>query len=169
MAVNPNTEDTGGEVKAHVPVKEVPGAVFEETVDEPKVYREFAEAEFARFVDLMDLDIDEATLDDEDKKGLFENKRRIINALMAGSLVVNDKGEPIFTPARVGSSSHHPITFHEPSGSAVMEMDRKKDGHDIGKMVAVMANVTATNPAKFAGLKYADLKVCMAIMMLYLG
>lgn len=156
-------------VVSEAPVARFPGEAVQDATDEPKVDRESAEVEFARFVDMMALDIDEATLDDEDKKGLFENKRRIINALMAGSLVVNDKGEPIFTPARDGSSSHNPIIFHEPTGSAVMEMDRKKDGHDIGKMVAVMANVTKTSAAKFAGLKYADLKVCMAIMMLYLG
>ena len=141
----------------------------EETVDEPKVDRESAEAEFARFVDLMALDLDESTLDDEDKKGLRENKRHIIEALMAGSLVVNDHGEPIFTPVRANSSSHSPITFHEPTGAALMEMDRKADGKNVGKIVDVMTHVTKTSAAKITGLRNPDFKVCLAIMMLYLG
>lgn len=148
-------------------VESVPGIVLEEL--EPKVDRESAEAEFARFVNLMALDVDETTLEDEDKKGLRENKRHIIDAIMAGSLVVNDKGEPIFTPARADSSSHHPIIFHEPAGSALMEMDRKADGKNVGKIVDVMASITKTNPAKLTGLKNPDFKVCLAVTLLYLG
>lgn len=134
-----------------------------------KFDKESAEREFERFVDLMDLDIEEDTLDDEDKKGLRDNKRIFLRAIMQGSLVVNDSGEPIFTPQRKGSTSHHSITFHEPCGSALQEMDRKKAGQDIGKMIVVMGNVTKTAAPKFAGLKHPDFKVCMAIMMLYMG
>lgn len=134
---------------------------------EDKVGQEVAEEEFMRFVDLMALDIDPSTLGDEDKAGLALNKGRIIRAIKNGSLVINENGEPIFTPIR--SAKTHPITFYEPTGAAIKEMDRKKLGADVAKLFVVMANVTKTNEVVFSNLRMGDLNVCMAITLLYLG
>lgn len=134
---------------------------------ENKVAKEVAEQEFERFAEVMDLDVDPAFLDDEDKKGLELQKNRIIAAIMAGSLVINDDGEPVYTPQR--SEDRTPITFHEPSGASLMEMDRKKKNEDIGKLYAIMASMGKVHANTFAKMKMSDLKVCQAVTTLFLG
>ena len=134
---------------------------------ENKVAKEVAEQEFERFAEVMDLDVDPAFLDDEDKKGLELQKNRIVAAIMAGSLVINDDGEPVYTPQR--SEDRTPITFHEPSGASLMEMDRKKKNEDIGKLYAIMASMGKVHANTFAKMKMSDLKVCQAVTTLFLG
>jgi hypothetical protein len=62
-----------------------------------------------------------------------------------------------------------PITFYEPTGASLMAMDRKKKAEDIGKLYATMADMTKQPIKRFAGMKYRDLKVCIAITSLFLG
>ena len=109
----------------------------------PKAGSEVAEEEFLRFVDMMNLDIDDTMLNDEDKAGLSLNRRRFLRAVEAGSLVVDAEGIPTFTPVK--SKLRDPIVFYEPTGASLMEMDRKKEGADIGKMFAIMADFTKQN------------------------
>lgn len=132
-----------------------------------KIAKEVAEQEFERFADAMDLDVDTSTMDDDDRKGFEQQKGRIVSAICSGSLVINDNGEPVFTPQR--SKDAGPITFQEPDGAALMAMDRKKKSEDIGKLYATMGAMTGTNAKTFSGMKMADLKVCMAITTLFLG
>lgn len=130
-----------------------------------KVDRETAELEFERFVEAMDLDLDPAEMDEEDRKGLDIQKGKILSAIMAGSLVINEDGEPVFTPAVEGDQ----IKFPEPTGAAFMAMDRKKKTEDMGKLFAMMAAITGTHASTFAKMKNRDLKVCIAITTLFMG
>ncbi|ARB06255.1 hypothetical protein SppYZU01_18 [Shewanella phage SppYZU01] len=132
-----------------------------------KVAKEVAEQEFQRFVDAMDLDVDPADMDEDDKKGFQQQKDRVIAAIQSGALVVNDKGEPVYTPQRTKDADT--ITFHEPTGASLMAMDRKKKSEDIGKLYAAMGDMTGAHPSTFAKMKMADLKVCMAVTTLFLG
>ncbi len=132
-----------------------------------KIGSDVAEQEFQRFVDLMNLDIEESFLNDADKAGLATNRHRFIRAVEAGSLTVDESGIPTFTPVK--SDNVEPLTFYEPTGASLMAMDRKKDGADVGKMFTIMADFTKTNDKRFSGLRVSDLNVCMAIAMLYLG
>lgn len=131
------------------------------------VVKEVAELEFDRFVDLMGIDLDPSTMDDEDKKGLVLQKSRIIKAIQRGSLVVNEKGEPVYTPQR--KSGADSITFHCPTGAALMEMDKKQLNHDITKSITVLASISKTNQAVFSNMELPDLNVCTAILTVFLG
>jgi hypothetical protein len=131
------------------------------------VAKEVAEAEFLRFVDAMDLDVEPADMDEDDLKGFNQQKNRIISAIQSGSLVVSDKGEPIYTPQRTNDAQA--ITFYEATGSALMAMDRKKKTEDIGKLYAAMGEITKTHANVFSKMKMSDLKICMAITTLFLG
>ena len=115
----------------------------------------------------MDLDIDISNMDEDDRKGLELNKNRIVKAIVNGSMVVNDDGEPVFTPTN--SKDPNPLTFHEPSGASLMAMDKKKKSEDMGKMYAIMGNVTKTNAQVFSSMNNRDLKVCMAVITLFLA
>ena len=132
-----------------------------------KISKEMAEAEFNRFADLMDLDLDPSGMSSDDRADFVVEKRKIIRALCKGDLVINENGEPIFTPVR--SEDKEPITFFEPTGASLAAMDRTKKDHDITKMFTTMADMTKRNAATFACMKMPDLKVCMGISTLFLG
>lgn len=132
-----------------------------------KVAKEVAEQEFKRFVDCMQLDVDPVDMDDDDRKGFDMQKRRIMTAIENGSLTINDNGEPTFTPQRTENAE--PITFYEPTGASLMAMDRRKKNEDVGKMYAIMGDITKTHANTFSKMKMADLKVCQAITTLFLG
>lgn len=132
-----------------------------------KIAKEVAEQEFNRFVDAMDLDVDPADMDEDDKKGFNQQKDRIIAGIQSGALVIKDTGEPVFTPQRTNDAEA--ITFYEPTGASLMAMDRKKKTEDIGKLYAAMGDITKTHASTFSRMKMADLKICMAITTLFLG
>jgi len=132
-----------------------------------KIALEVAEAEFTRFGDLMDLDLDPLDMDEEDKKGFEQQKKRVISSIQNGSLIINENGEPIFTPTV--KEGANPLTFHEPTGASLMAMDHKKRTEDVGKLYATMADMTGSSTGIFSKMKMRDLKVCMAITTLFLG
>lgn len=132
-----------------------------------KIALDVAEVEFKRFGDLMDLDLDPLDMDEDDKKGFEQQKKRVISSIQNGSLIINDNGEPVFTPQ--GISDANPITFREPTGASLMAMDRKKRTEDVAKLYASMADMTGSSSGIFSKMKMRDLKVCMAITTLFLG
>lgn len=130
------------------------------------VATEVCEAEFLRFVDLMDLDIDPKGMDEEDRLSFENSKRVVIRAMETENLVVNDKGEFIYRPK---SDDDSEITFHEPVGGTLMAQDAKREGHDVAKTFAVLAAMTGQPAKRFSGMPQRDLKVCSAILVLFLG
>lgn len=132
-----------------------------------RVSKDVAEQEFDRFVEVMDLDIDPADMDEDDKKGYQQQRERVVSAIQSGALVINDNGEPVFTPQR--TKDIEPLTFHEPTGASLMAMDRRKKSEDVGKMYALMGEITKTHASNFAKMKMGDLKVCQAVTTLFLG
>jgi hypothetical protein len=135
---------------------------------ENKISVEMAEQEFERFGEAMDLDFDMSFMDEEDRKGFEQAKRRIVKAIMSGAMLINEEGCPVFTPQRAGGDVN-PITFYEPTGATYMAMDRKKKTEDMGKMMALMADYTQTSAGLFAKMKNADFKICLAVTTLFLG
>jgi hypothetical protein len=128
------------------------------------VDREVAEQEFERFAEAMDLDIDESGFDDdEDRSSFNKNKKRIVRAIVKGHLVINEDGEAVYTPYHQKSKYKEPITFHERTGATLMEMDRKKKGHDVAKTYAMLTQMCKVPKGTFANLVGEDVKVCEAI------
>lgn len=128
-----------------------------------KINRESAELEFNRFTDSMDLDVDESFMDESDLTSFSKQKRRIMSAICNGSLVINDNGEPVYSPK---NSDIDPLTFHERTGASILTMDKKKKNHDVAKTYAIMAELTKTHPSTFAKMIGVDIKICEAIFAL---
>jgi hypothetical protein len=135
---------------------------------ENKINAEMAELEFERFGDAMDLDFDTSFMDEEDRKGFEQAKRRIVKAIMSGAMTVNEDGCPVFVPQRA-EGDVNPITFYEPTGATYMAMDRKKKTEDMGKTMALMADYTKQSTGLFSKMKNADFKICLAVTTLFLG
>lgn len=131
-----------------------------------KVALEQAEQEFNQWAEAMDLDLDETLMDEDDMRGFMRQKKRILKAVQNGSLVFNDDHEAVFTPQHRNSKTKDPITFHERTGASLMAVDRKKKGHDVARMYAVLADMCNTAPQTFAGLAGEDVKVCEALFAL---
>lgn len=131
------------------------------------VAKEVAEDEFNRFCDLMDIDHNVEAMSEEDAKSFEEPKTILIKAIMQGHLVINENGEPVFTPKNSPKVSE--LTFREPNGADYMAMDRKKDNQSIAKMWAMADSVTKSTPGTIASLRNRDLKVVQAVMQLFLG
>ncbi len=132
-----------------------------------KVAREVAEQEFNRFVTDNAILVDYEGALKEDKDEFNQQKEHIVQAIMKGSMVINEDSEPVYTPQRTKDAD--PLTFHEPTGASLMAMDRKKKNEDVGKLYATMGDITRTNAKTFSSMKMADLKVCMAVTVLFLG
>ena len=128
-----------------------------------KIAPDAAEAEFDRFVDCMDLDLDTAGMDAEDLTAFTKQRNRILRAISRGSLVINDNGEAVLTPQNPKSKHADPITFHERTGASLMAADGKKKNQDAAKTYAVMADMCKVHPSVFAGLVGTDVKVCEAL------
>lgn len=132
-----------------------------------KIDKETAVVEFDRFTETMDLDMSMVGLSVEDKADLEGARDKVIIAICRGSLVINDIGEPVFTPQLSDSTAE--IVFHEPTGASLMAMDRAKKSADIQKTYLVLADITRLNSKAFSNLKMRDLKVCLAVLTLFLG
>lgn len=135
-------------------------------MNDMKVSIELAAQDFDRFIEAMDIEANLADMDEDDKSGFNQQKARVMQSITSGTVVIDDEGQPVFTPKRSGGD---PITFYEPTGASLMAMDRKKKAEDVGKLYATMADMTKQPAKRFANMKYADLKVCIAITTLFLG
>lgn len=130
--------------------------------------REVAEAEFDRFVEAMDLDLDPSTMDKEDGADFARLRDSMVRAIQKGAVLIHEEtGEPIFLPAKdVGCET---ITFYEPTGASLMATDGKGKNADVKKMFAMMADMTRTSPGTFSKMPARDLKVCQNIVTLFLA
>ncbi len=131
--------------------------------------KESAEAEFQRFAEKQDLDIDTAEMDAEDKSTFDNQKRRLILALMKGHLVIDKIGLPVYTPHNSESTFTDAITFHAPGGADFIQMDRKKKNYDITKTHALLASMTHLPETTFLNLKGGDYLMCTAIIGFFMG
>ena len=136
------------------------------------VAEEVIEAEFNRWAEGMDLDLDISKMDDEDKKSLSQAKDKVFRSMGRGHLIVTEVGDMEFQPQGTGRAGDDPgkaIMFREPRGASYMAGDKKKKGHDVAKMYATMGDMTGQPPVRFARMAERDLKICLAIVMLFLG
>lgn len=127
---------------------------------------ETAQDTIETFAEAMDLDVDVSEMDEDDRKAFADICKPIIRSIRRGHLVADEEGRPVFTP-QVGKTA--PIVFHEPNGASLMAMDKRKRGEDVAKGLAVLAATTREEPKRFANMAHRDLKVCNALVALFLG
>jgi hypothetical protein len=133
-----------------------------------KINREMAEKEFERWAEAMAIDIDEDDMAKDDVDSFREQKSKIVKAIRKGNLVINDKGLAVYTPFR-GGEDVNPITFYEPTGADIAAMDKRARGQDHAKTYETYGSITKTHANKFSKMEYPDLKVCQAIVALFLA
>lgn len=130
---------------------------------EAKVTKEVAEAEFDRFMEAMDLESAPVHKDDEDRESFESAKYELVNSIMHGNLVFEDD-VLMLTPKGGGDA----IRFPEPDGKTIIAMDQAKKGHDQARMFKLLAQLTKSTEVRFHAMKRRDLRVCEAILQLFL-
>lgn len=128
-----------------------------------KIGLEVAESEFDRWVEAMDLDLDQATMDTADLASFSKQRRRLIRAMMKGALVIREDGLAVYTPYNKNSKSNEPLIFNERTGASLMAMDSRKSGHDAARTYAILGDLCKVHPSIFANLAGEDIKVCEAL------
>lgn len=130
-----------------------------------KIALEVAEAEFDRFVSLMEIDVDTDDMDEEEAKSFRGMKKKLMFAIQSGALTFAENGEPTYTPRR--SEDQTPLTFKEPKGAAI-SVQRNKKASDASQMFAIMGDITGTHGNIFSKMVMKDLQVCTSITNLFL-
>ncbi len=133
-----------------------------------KIALEVVEKEFERFAAEWDIDSNSAGMSDEDRESFEPHKKRIVRGIQEGYIVIGDDGDPTYT-LRKPKGETTTITFYVPSGAAYMEMDKYKDRQLVHKMNAFMGSMTKQAPAFFSNMDGRDLKVCQAVVALFMG
>jgi hypothetical protein len=128
-----------------------------------------AELEFERFVECMDLDVNEKTMTDEDRVDFQSLKDLFVKNVKSGKITVNDDGEPTVHFQKTENLSVERVTFFEPDGAAFLALDKGKKNADNAKQFMMMGEITKQDPSLFSKMKNRDLKVCKVIMTLFLA
>lgn len=134
-----------------------------ETEQHYPVDQETAEAEFERFVELNEIDADESAMDAEDLPFYRKQRRRMVGAIMDGSLTIDEDGCPEYTPQHRDTRNKNPVKFRPRSGASLMASDLKKQSHQVAKTYAIMGDMTQQDPKRFAGMAGRDIKICETI------
>lgn len=130
----------------------------------PKVAREVADSEFARMCDAHRIQTDTSEMDESEIEELETLKRPIVRALMAGTLIVGDDGNPTFTPPGGGSS----VTFHKATAATYIALETYAGKKDMANMVAAICDMTRAERGAFAKMEAPDFQVCLRLGKLFL-
>jgi hypothetical protein len=130
-----------------------------------RVAPEVALAEFERMCAARRVDIDESKMSVADKKQFADRRKKAVDAIVAGTLVIADDGTPTFTPENPPKGVTA-ITFHEATGADFMAAD-KFEG-DISKTVAVAHSMTRLMGGEISRLRMRDFNLCLALANLFL-
>ena len=133
---------------------------------EYKLSKDIALDEFDRWLEAMDIDDDPEGMTDDDIRAFENQKRKLVEAIRRGALVINEDGLAVYTPQNEKSKNQDPLTFNERTGASVMAMDRHKKNHDVAKTYAIMAGMCGVHQKVFAGMVGIDAKICEAIFAL---
>lgn len=127
------------------------------------VSEDVARSEFNRFVESMGLEFSTESMTEEERSSHEVLVHSVLRALMNGSLIIDEKGRPVFSPVTGGD----PLTFHEPLGSALIAADQRKREQTTERTFLTIGEMTKQPPSRFAKMAIRDLKVCMAISTLF--
>ena len=134
----------------------------------PTVSKEVARAEFERFADAMDLDLDSDNMTAEDNEANEKQIGQVVKAIETGHVTIDEQGQPtVFL--KVPTNSTEKLTFFEPDGAVLLALDSKKENASVSKMFSMIQAMTHTPEGTLAKVKQRDLKVIQGLASLFLG
>ncbi len=128
-----------------------------------------AEAEFDRLVNLWEIDGDTETMNEESRDGFEDQKRRIVQGLVRGTVLIDDEGAVTCRLPHTTELEMTELTLRVPTGAAMLKWDNYKDRQNVHKMNAMLGAMSKQNPAVFSKIDARDLKPVMAVATLFLA
>lgn len=128
------------------------------------IAKEVAESEFDRMCAARRLDVDAADMAADDLESFNDLKKQIVRAMMRGDLVVNEAGDPVYTPPVSGAKA---LTFNRPTGATFMATDSKKG--NLTATAAAITEMTRSTPGDIAKLEAPDFQLCCKLANLFLS
>jgi hypothetical protein len=136
---------------------------------EPKVAREVAERDFERMCRSRRVVTDPAEIDEDDLPGLTAVREKLVKAIMRGELVIEENGDPVYTPPVGGAKS---LRFHKPTGATYMAMEANRPGEadgQVARTVRALTEMTRSDKGEIARLEGADYQMCVTLGQLFLA
>jgi len=126
-----------------------------------------AEAEFNRFMAALRAKANTDRMSDERRADFESNKGKVMDALRDGSLRVDDKGQPYYTPE--GPFPSGPLRFKKPTGATLMSANGLGEDAGIAQTFKMLSQLTGQTSVHLEQLDLCDLTVPLALVAILLG
>jgi hypothetical protein len=126
-----------------------------------------AEQEFINYCDANEIDHDEYTMDDDDRKAFQKIKSRFVKAVNEKRLVV-DGTKIIYTVSRFSGTAGEKLTISRPTGKDFIAMDGFKDTQQMQKFNAFISSIAEKEKSYVSRLDLLDRQFLQDIGMLFL-
>jgi hypothetical protein len=135
-----------------------------------KIDLETAEAEFMRYCESNDFEIDETAMNDNEKESFADIKRRFIKCCREGRVEVDGMNLK-YTVSKLSPEGFagDVVTIKRPGGNAFVGMDSFKDRESVHKLHGIMSAMTGKEIKYFSKLDIADWKFFQAVSSLFLS
>lgn len=134
---------------------------------EPKISREAAVDEFARYCEANDIDYDESAMSAEDLAAFKPLKERFVKACMDGRVEV-DGTSLKYTISQFSKGAGDVITIKRPSGKSFVAMDGAGEKQAVYKLQAFISAMTGQPVSYLSGLDVKDWKFFQGVATLFL-
>ena len=132
--------------------------------------KETANTEFDNWLESWELDNEINEMNEEDKNG-FEKQKWIITKAIRKKRLHFDTDDTMnytfshFSEQQAGKE----IKIKRGKGRSIMAMDGYKEGQNVKKTYAIIAEMSGKTVGFFAGLDYKDIEVLQAIVTIFLA
>lgn len=137
---------------------------------EDKISKEMAEEEFKNWCESVDLDCEEADMNEEDLKSFLPHKNRIIKAIQKGVAVIDGENiEYTLSEKSVEGLAGKVITIPRPSAKLFSGLDGFKENQNIRRTQSAMSVLCGLDIGVFTKMEVPDWKFFNAVCMLFLA
>ena len=128
------------------------------------ISEEFAKAEFARWAEACDFDLDPQYMNSDTREDVARRERIITRAMCAGHLTVDGEGVLRYALQLGPIKGVTEVVFDpNPDGSALLATDTTKPGRDAAKLYAMVQCLTKTPAGFMVAAKRRDREVILAV------
>jgi hypothetical protein len=129
-----------------------------------KIGKDVAEQQFERLCKSRRIETDLSELNETEKTTFRSRKADIIRLMMSGALVLDQAGNPVYTPPTEGAK---PITFHKATGATLMEADGSLG--QVERLIRIATALTKSVPGELSTLDLPDFHAVDEIVTFLIG
>ena len=129
------------------------------------VAAEVAENEFDRLCELRRVSTEVGDMNEEEATAFAELRKKLVRAVMRGTLVIDEAGVATYTPPVAGAK---PFAFKNLTAASLIGSNGKQQDN-MSRTLQIIAAMTERAPAEVARLAIPDLKMCGSIVTLFMS